>query len=172
MGSASSASRFASTHDFWEPAERDRLAQLPARRLVDQLDELLTESVRSQLLADAPVGVLCSGGVDSSVVVAMAARVHSNVSVFHANVVGRHSESEAAAAVAQHLKLDLQVRGGSRRRLHRDVAYAHGALCPPVHASSRLGPILFACHSSLGSMASRESFPEKQPMSASWATSR
>ncbi|MEO7998964.1 MAG: asparagine synthase (glutamine-hydrolyzing) [Gemmatimonadaceae bacterium] len=45
--------------------------------LVDRLESLLEASVREQMVADVPVGVLLSGGVDSSLVVAMAARLSS-----------------------------------------------------------------------------------------------
>jgi asparagine synthase (glutamine-hydrolysing) len=38
---------------------------------------------------------------------AMAARQHKDLAVFHANVVGSWSEHHAAAALAKHLKLDL-----------------------------------------------------------------
>jgi asparagine synthase (glutamine-hydrolysing) len=77
------------------------------RELVDEVDETLNASVAMQLAADAPVGAFCSGGVDSSVVMAMAAKKHDNLAIFHANVVGRHSEREAAQRLASHLKLDL-----------------------------------------------------------------
>jgi asparagine synthase (glutamine-hydrolysing) len=101
--------RFAAHEEFWDPEERERLQQLSPSQLVDRLDELLRASVRSQLLADAPVGVFCSGGVDSAVVVSMAAAVHPNVAIFHADVVGRHSERRTAEQLARHLKLDLKV---------------------------------------------------------------
>ena len=61
-----------------------------------------------QLVADAPVGALCSGGVDSSIIVAMASKFHNNLAIFHANVTGPDSEYEAAVALARHLKLDLK----------------------------------------------------------------
>jgi len=101
-------SRFFSLGDFWNAGEVERLKQLKPSQVVDEVEEMLLKSVKMQLLADAPVGALCSGGVDSSIVVAMACRFHNNLAIFHADVVGRDSEHDAAAALAKHLRLDLK----------------------------------------------------------------
>jgi asparagine synthase (glutamine-hydrolysing) len=101
-------SRFFSLGDFWNPGEVERLKRLKPSQMVDEVEEMLLKSVKMQLLADAPVGALCSGGVDSSIVVAMASRFHSNLAIFHADVIGRNSEHDAAAALAKHLRLDLK----------------------------------------------------------------
>jgi len=45
---------------------------------LEQLEQQLTEAVRIRLASEVPLGVLLSGGVDSSVVVALMARVSSN----------------------------------------------------------------------------------------------
>jgi len=94
--------------DLWDQGRHEQLSAMKPRQAVDHIEELLLDSVRMQLAADAPVGALCSGGVDSSVIMAMAARFHNNLAVFHANVVGPDSEYEAAKALADHLKLDLK----------------------------------------------------------------
>lgn len=95
--------------DFWDDAEQDRLRGLSPAKVVDHFESLLVGSVRKHLIADAPVGALCSGGLDSSIVMAIAARQHSNLAIFHANVVGPLSEYPAALQLAKHLKLDLKV---------------------------------------------------------------
>lgn len=59
-----------------------RLCPRPARRPVERTDEdaasalraVLTRAVSRQLIADVPVGVLLSGGVDSSILTALASR--------------------------------------------------------------------------------------------------
>ena len=107
-GGRSHARAFWRMEDFWDPHEAERLRTMKPGRIVDEVEERLVESVRMQLLADAPVGVLSSGGVDSSLITAIAARLHGNLAVFHADVVGPFSEHAAAAALARHLKLDLK----------------------------------------------------------------
>jgi asparagine synthase (glutamine-hydrolysing) len=72
---------------------------------VDELDALLADSVRLQLVADVPVGILLSGGVDSSLITAMAARVSSGpVSTFTIAMPGHGSYNEGpyAKLVASH----------------------------------------------------------------------
>jgi len=77
--------------------------------LLKELELLLEASVREQLVADVPVGVLLSGGVDSSLVVAMAARASSTpVRTFTITFPGHGSLNEGpyARLVAEHFGTD------------------------------------------------------------------
>ena len=75
------------------------------REAIELLREHLDETVRSQLVADVPVGVFLSGGIDSSTVAAFAARAKD--SPIHSFNVGFASpdfdESAIARSVAQHI---------------------------------------------------------------------
>ena len=108
QGGNSERSHFFVLRDFADEAEAAALAAEKPARLLDRVDELLQRSVKNQLRADAPVGVLCSGGVDSSLVAAIAARSRSDLTIFHADVEGPLSERSAASALARRLKLDFQ----------------------------------------------------------------
>ena len=72
--------------------------------LLDELERLLGDAVRRQLVADVPVGVLLSGGVDSSVVTALAARASSSVATFTVRFPGHreYDETEHARLIARH----------------------------------------------------------------------
>ena len=108
VGEAPRISSYCQLTDMVDPDQAEELARLSDAQAVDRVDELLQGSVERMLFADAPVGALCSGGVDSSLLMAMAARRHGDLAIFHANVVGPLSEREAATELARHLKLDLK----------------------------------------------------------------
>jgi asparagine synthase (glutamine-hydrolysing) len=91
---------------YWELPEQDRDAGgASAEDLADELHELLRAAVKRQLIADVPVGILLSGGIDSSLVTAMAADVSSQpVKTFTIAFPGHAAEDESpyARIVARH----------------------------------------------------------------------
>lgn len=72
-----------------------------------ELDVALRRSVRDRLVADVPVGIFLSGGIDSSLVAAIASQVSStHVRTFTVSVGGDADEARHASAVARHLGTD------------------------------------------------------------------
>ncbi len=72
--------------------------------LLDELESLLEDAVGRQLVADVPVGVLLSGGVDSSLITAMAVRNAAKVRTFTIGFAGagKLNEIEHARLIADH----------------------------------------------------------------------
>ncbi len=68
---------------YWDmPESTLATAAVPIEDLVDEAEDLLDRSVASRLIADVPVGVLLSGGLDSTLVAALASRHTANLKTF------------------------------------------------------------------------------------------
>jgi asparagine synthase (glutamine-hydrolysing) len=95
---------------YWsfEEATSKRRDDLTLESAVDSLHELLRDAVRSRLVSDVPLGAFLSGGVDSSLVVALMAEVSpQTVRTF---TIGfrdpQFDESHYAHRVAKHLGVE------------------------------------------------------------------
>lgn len=93
------------TWRYWQVPELvPAQAPLDETALLDELEALLEDAVCRQMVADVPVGVLLSGGVDSSLVTAMAVRASSQVQTFTIGFPGhaKLDETEHARLIARH----------------------------------------------------------------------
>lgn len=91
---------------YWEPPFPNPDPALADPQLaVSQLENLLSDAVGLQMRADVPMGAFLSGGVDSSMIVALmqrqSARPVKSFSIGFGEV--QFDESQHAAAVAEHL---------------------------------------------------------------------
>lgn len=91
---------------------------------VERLEYLLEDSVRRQMVADVPVGLLLSGGVDSSLITALAARRGKRVRTYtvgfkrfgdydetpHAELIARHFGTDHTVLEADEVGPDLLIR--------------------------------------------------------------
>ena len=62
----------------WYKPEWHEIERLPTYELnLNELREVLTKSVKERLMTDVPFGLLISGGVDSSIIAAIAVRLYN-----------------------------------------------------------------------------------------------
>ena len=93
------------TWQYWKPPALTREAEKTSEvELLDRLERLLEASVGRQLVADVPIGVLLSGGTDSSLITALAARNTNNVRTFSIGFPGhgKLDETPHARLIAKH----------------------------------------------------------------------
>ncbi len=64
-----------SEHEYHNFAPRGEYLKLSEDQIIDKLDGLLTRAVERQLLSDVPVGFFLSGGLDSTLLVAIAKKL-------------------------------------------------------------------------------------------------
>ncbi|MGK4579116.1 asparagine synthase (glutamine-hydrolyzing) [Kitasatospora sp. HPMI-4] len=89
---------------YWQFAFTAELADMPEQEIDDRIDALLQQAVHDRLESEVPLGAMLSGGLDSSLVVAIATRqlgrpIHTfSVGFEHA----AFDESVHARAVAEH----------------------------------------------------------------------
>ena len=112
------------------------------REAIDRLDTVVADAVRARMVSDVPIGALLSGGIDSSIVVAL--MQESSRRAVRTYTIGFDDtvfdEAPHAARVAEHLGTDhteLRIGGSDartliprlpehlRRAVRRSVAAAH-----------------------------------------------
>jgi asparagine synthase (glutamine-hydrolysing) len=98
------------TERYWRPQLVPAAPVVDEQTATDELDALLTASVRDRLVADVPVGVFLSGGIDSSLITALAVRAAPNITGFTVRIGGDNfDETPHAIAVARFLGLRHEV---------------------------------------------------------------
>jgi asparagine synthase (glutamine-hydrolysing) len=68
---------------YWDTSYSESYPPLSLSDAKEQLDDLMTKSVKSQLMGEVPVGVLLSGGLDSSVISYYVKKANANLKTFN-----------------------------------------------------------------------------------------
>ena len=95
-------------HPYWNSREIKPFNH-PSENYEDTLDCLLQSAVEAQMISDVPLGAFLSGGVDSSLIVALMSRFSNKpVKTFTVGFsrMGYYDERDAARRVAQHFKTE------------------------------------------------------------------
>ena len=135
------------TDQYWDVPTRDDSAQAPIGNPVERFRELLEESVRLRLMSDVPLGMFLSGGIDSSAIAAIMARmIDRPLQTFSVAFKDRaFNELEYArevartiGAVSHEIVIDDQDFFGALPRLvwHEDEPIAHTSSVPLYFVSA------------------------------------
>ncbi len=122
---------------WWDPrqssAARDANRPRDFGAATARLRELLDESVRAHLIADVPVGLFLSSGLDSGAIAALAARAQNGIQSFTLSFPNTaYDEAPLASVVAKHVGTKhTEIPLGGEDMLAR-LAEALGALDQPT----------------------------------------
>ncbi len=132
-------------HQYWDVPEYGTHPPMSEEECLEELERRLQEAVRIRLISDVPLGALLSGGVDSSIVVALMARESSKpVQTFSIGFrEEKFNEAQYARTVAErfgtdHHELVLDPD------LEETITYLSGTLEEPFGDSSML-PTYYVC---------------------------
>jgi len=124
---------------YWDVPRYGTHAVMSEEECVQELERRLEEAVRIRLISDVPLGALLSGGVDSSIIVALMARVSSSaVKTFSIGFrAEQFNEAEYARMVARHFGTDHHELVLDPN-LEETLTYLSGMLEEPFGDSSML----------------------------------
>ena len=93
--------------EYWKFPQHKSLTTLNSaneNELIEELDFLLNDSIKKQLTSDVPLGVLLSGGVDSSLITAYASKHKSDLKTFTVTFpqYSQFDESKHARLISDH----------------------------------------------------------------------
>lgn len=121
---------------YWNPpyARDPEKADWSTEQWQEALLGSFREAVRMRMVADVPVGVLLSGGFDSSLIVALLAeRGHSNLKTFS---IGFDAASGETGDEYAYSNLVAETFGTDHRRIHIDTSRLEPAVLPSIRAMS------------------------------------
>jgi len=126
---------------YWEPKYGNNVPD-NKEKIVNDIKQLIEKSVEYRLISDVPVGVMLSGGIDSSALTALMSKIRNN-SNFHTFSIGfdepSFDETSYAEIVARHtgtvhhpVKITSQsiVDNIEKYLLYIDEPYADGSAIP------------------------------------------
>ncbi len=110
------------------------------------LRKLLSQSVRSRLVADVPLGSFLSGGVDSSIIAALAKQENPDLHTFSIGYSDEKffDESDYARAVAKHIGTEHSVFDFSNKQMLDNVENVLNYLDEPFADSSALAVFMLS----------------------------
>ncbi len=132
---------------WWDPLQRREDPPATRAEAEDRLAELLEDSLDHRLVADVPVGLFLSGGVDSSYLLRRMAARQEGVRTFTVTYPGQaaydegadaRALAEAAGAIHTEVPIDAAAYAEAQARVawHQDEPIA-APVCTSVHFLSR-----------------------------------
>ena len=110
---------------------------------INHLEDLLVNSVKKQLISDAPLGAFLSGGIDSSLIVAIASKFISDLQTFTIGFdFDKYDESKYAKKISNYFGTKHETLICSKDDVINNIEYLQEAYTEPFADSSQLPTLL------------------------------
>ena len=132
---------------YWQPPASIRKTEKSLEQCASEVFELLKNSVSDRLIADVPVGVFLSGGLDSSLITAAAAEVANHkIQTFTISFPGSqvYDESGYANHISKHFGTEHNCVSFSDKELLDEMIHIMDSIDEPIGDSSIL-PTTLLC---------------------------
>lgn len=107
------------------------------------LEDVLTNSVESQLISDAPLGAFLSGGIDSSLIVSIASKLKKNIDTFTIGYnFDDYDESKHAVKIAKHLNTNHTTHICTKKDVLEKIPFLNDAFTEPFADTSQIPTML------------------------------
>ncbi len=138
---------------YWELDYSSKIEDLSREEIKKKVVVLLQEAIKKRLISDVPLGVFLSGGVDSSIVVALMTKIisPSQIQAFSIGFKEKgFDESPYAKLVAKHLGIDHHLKIFSQEEISEQVLKIVQFLDEPMADPSLLPTLLLSSFTQKG----------------------
>ena len=123
-------------HRYWKFSQKIK-NNLSEENSIICLEKLIEESVKQRLIADVPVGLFLSGGIDSSLIAYYGKKYASRIESFTIKMDNKsYDESEFASIVSEHLKIKNHILLLKEKDLLESLSDIEGKIDEPLNDPS------------------------------------
>lgn len=95
------------TREYWQINFNNHFDNISKEDSMDQIEKLLTNSVKNRMVADVDIGTFLSGGLDSALITALASKLNPDIDSYTMTIPGSGLNEEYGAKItSDHLNIN------------------------------------------------------------------
>lgn len=133
---------------YWD-LNQERFLKNSESEMIEKIESLIIDSVRQRLVADVEVSTFLSGGIDSSLITAIACKYNDKLRAFSIDIQPeKYSEVDHAKNVSNYLNIGFQADSVGKEEFKQYFERIMEAYDEPIADSSIIPTFLLCVHTS------------------------